>query len=187
MKKITTLFLCVLFAMSFTSLRADSKEDKHEKYLGLRAGWQLSGIYSNGKLPTGYDPLNSFYVGLNKDIKLIPLLRLGVGIEYSEVGMTSADSSIGIQYLYLPLYLKVKLGPVFALGGISPSFKIGDTMQGISPYTGQDPATFDAPVFLGLGIKILFLSIEARYNWGTVDVFDGAKNQYLQIGGAVTF
>ena len=57
----------------------------------------------------------------------------------------------------------------------------------------MDPLTeksnvFDMPLQVGLGVKILMLSLEARYNWGLLDLNDeGAKNQYFQLGLAVFF
>ena len=46
---------------------------------------------------------------------------------------------------------------------------------------------FDAPVFLGAGVKIFFVSVEARYHWGLIEVRNGLKSQYFQLGAAVSF
>ena len=197
MKKISLILLSTFFVLSFNTTKAGDKEDKHEKVGGIRAGWQYSGIYESGSLPTGYDPMSAFYVGLFKDVKIIPLLRFGLGLEYSQVGLVSdnsnIDNSLKLHYLYVPLYLKVKLGPVFALGGASPGFKVGEKLvvlgQEVSLNNDNKANAFDVPLFLGAGLKILFISVEVRYNWGMINVYDNpsAKNQYLQVGAAISF
>jgi len=197
MKKISLIVLSAFFVFSFNTTKAGDKEERNEKVGGIRAGWQYSGIYESGSIPNGYDPLSSFYVGLYKDVKIVPLLRFGVGLEYSQVGIVSnnsnIDNSLKLHYLYVPLYLKVKLGPVFALGGASPGFKVGEKLvflgQEVSLDDDNKANAFDVPLFLGVGVKILFVSVEVRYNWGMLDVYENpsAKNKYLQIGAAVSF
>lgn len=44
-----------------------------------------------------------------------------------------------------------------------------------------------APLFMGAGLKILFITLEARYHWGITDVYQGYNNQYLQLGAAISF
>lgn len=34
----------------------------------------------------------------------------------------------------------------------------------------------------GIGAKIAIAGIEAKYNWGLVDLYNGYKSHYLQIG-----
>jgi hypothetical protein len=197
MKNISLILLSAFFVFSFNTTKAGNKEDKHEKVGGIRAGWQYSGLYQNGSIQDGYDPMSAFYVGIFKDVKIIPLLRFGIGLEYSQVGLTSSDANIDnaykLSYLYLPLYLKVKVGPVFALGGVSPSFKVGEKItvagQSIGLTDNNKANVFDIPVFLGAGLKILFVSVEVRYNWGMLNVYEdpNAKSQYLQVGAAISF
>lgn len=194
MKKISVLFLSALFIFSFNSLIAGDDDD-NSKIGGIRAGWQYSGIYENGNLPEGSAPMSSFYVGLYKELKLVPLLRLGGGVEYSQVGLISdnaqIDNSIKLHYVYIPIYLKVKLGPVYALGGASPSFKVGEKViflgEEITLENDDKANVFDVPLYLGLGFQIFFVGIEARYNWGMIDVYDNSKNQYLQVGATISF
>ena len=56
-----------------------------------------------------------------------------------------------------------------------------------SPGDADKSNWFDAPVFLGAGVKIWFVSVEARYHWGLIEVRNGLKSQYFQVGGAVSF
>jgi hypothetical protein len=204
MKKITVLLLSFVFAANIQTVKAGDGDEKNQSKIGgIRAGWQYSAIHDGGTIPNGYDPLSSFYVGIYKEAKIVPLFRLGGGLEFSQVGNVSnvqnVDNSIKLSYLYIPLYAKLKLGPVFILGGVAPTFKVGEKEvimgQEIEKTSANKANVFDIPVFLGAGVKIFFLTIEARYSWGMIDVYDGtanseyddSKTQYLQVGAAISF
>ena len=159
--------------------------------IGARAGYQLSNIYKNSS-SLNEQALNSFYIGIFSEHKIVPLLSIGSGLEYSQVGsVDDRHISIKMHYLGVPTYLKLKLGPVYALAGGTLNFKIGEQWElkneKVDP-TG--PAKwFDIPVYGGIGVQILIFRIEARYHWGTFSLYDkpllGYKTQYLQIGVAV--
>ncbi len=193
MKRISLLLIAVLIAAPFVNAFAGD-DDKGKK--GVRAGFQLSNFYDNGE--TADDNLNSFYVGVFGEKKLIPLLKLGAGLEFSNVGSVDKnidDTKYTRSMIYVPVYLKLKLGPVFALGGVSANFGISNKFK----LAGEDfdlpdenkTKVFDVPVFLGLGVKVLMISIEARYNWGTMNLskIDNTNytNQYFQLGAAFSF
>ena len=196
MKK-TLKISSILFVLLITTGLFAQDKNHDNKLLGVRAGWQSSGIYEDGSLPEGWDPLNSFYAGFFKEIKLVPLLRFDAGIEYAPVGITDSDtdSKVVLHYLSIPLNLRVKLGPVYALGGAAANFRVAEkyTIAGES-YTPEDDDksnVFDVPLFLGLGVKFMFLSIDARYYWGMLDVYDNNdisnKSNYLQVGASLYF
>ena len=173
-------------------------DDEGSKIGGIRAGWQLSGIYEDGSLPSGYGTNSGFYAGFFRDTKIIPLLRLGTGIEYSQVGLVrdsaNVDAKRVLHYIAIPIDLKVKLGPVFALAGASLNFRVADVNTVNDQKT--DPVfesnVFDIPLFVGAGVKILFITIEARYHWGMLNVIGSGdqfnnNSQYFQLGAAVSF
>lgn len=91
-----------------------------------------------------------------------------------------------LNYLNIPLFLKVKIGPVFGLVGSGVNFKLSESGDAGST---EKASGVDVPLFLGAGVKIFFLTIEARYAWGLVNLYNsgGIKNQYLQVGAAVSF
>lgn len=199
MKRLIYLVLCTIFVFNINYAFAGGDDDKGSK-IGIRAGWQLSGIYEDGSLPSGYDANSGFYAGVFRDTKLIPLLRLGTGIEYSQVGIvrdsSNVNSKILLHYLAIPIDIKVKLGPVFVLGGASLNFRVADTRtingQSVDPADGFESNVFDVPLFLGAGVKIFFLTIEARYHWGMLNVIGSGDNfnnrsRYLQLGAAISF
>jgi len=159
--------------------------------IGARAGYQLSNIYKN-TTSLSKQPLNSFYVGIFSEHKIVPLLSIGSGLEYSQVGsVDDNDLSVKMHYIGIPTYLRVKLGPLYAVAGGTISFKIAEQWKLVGKdIDTTDPASwFDIPVYGGIGVQILMFRVEARYHWGTFDLYDkkleGYKSQYLQIGVAV--
>ncbi|MGB0391246.1 MAG: hypothetical protein ACPGD5_06735, partial [Salibacteraceae bacterium] len=158
---------------------------------------QLSNIYdkNNDSKALG-DNYNSFYIGLFAEKKLIPLLKLDYGIEYNSTGfrdesLAGVNTDFTRHNLAIPVNLKLKLGPVFAMGGVAPSFGLSTKSEIGGVEFDTEPELFDAPVFLGAGVKIMMLSIEARYHWGTRNMtkIDGANTnqRYFQIGAALSF
>lgn len=189
MKKIELLLVIVFLASSFTLFAGDDEGGKK----GVRAGWQQS--YINDGNNTFGDPLNSFYIGLFAEKKLIPLLRLDYGLEYNSTGYRDESAGIKSEYtrhnLAIPVNLKLKLGPAFALGGVAPSFGLGTKAKVNDVEVDTEPEVFDAPIFLGAGVKIAMISIEARYHWGTMNLTKvenaTTKQNYFQIGAALSF
>lgn len=196
MKKLILLCAMGLCTISFNSLAGD--DDANFKK-GIRAGWQLSNFYGDNYSSSLTEPFHSFYVGIYGEKKLVPLLRFGAGIEFSQTGTRVKDfddTKFVRSNLYIPLYLKLKLGPLFALGGIAPNFGVGNkqTLLGEDiPLDDKDKTnTLDSPVFLGLGVNIMMISIEARYHWGLMDLnkdsnYSEFKQQYFQLGAALHF
>lgn len=192
MKKSYFLLSCFISLISFSSFAGDDDKDIQK---GIRAGFQSSILVGDGLDNT--DPYSSFYVGLLGEKKLIPLLRLGGGLEYHQTGAKIANTDIKRvrNNLSIPLYGKVKLGPLFATAGVSPSFGLGEKLfigDDSEKIEGDDKLkTFDMPVQFGLGLKILFFSIDARYNIGLPNLsnYDGesVKQNYLQVGASIYF
>ena len=95
-----------------------------------------------------------------------------------------------IHNLSVPLYLKVKVAFVYATGGTALNFKVSEKLPGdalLDPLNNEETAWFDMPLQLGLGVKILMVSVEARYNWGLFDMYSDSRNQYFQVGFTVSF
>ena len=190
MKKIYSIFLVAIIFGLFSSEMKAQEKGAGDRVGGIRIGYHSSQFASDGEFYG--DPMQSFYVGLFRDTKIIPLLHFGSGLEYYKNGVKIDDSNKReLHYLTLPLDLKLKLGPVFALGGFSPSFKVAErlTIAGTTakPTEAQKAEWFDIPFFLGAGVKIWFVSIEARYHWGIMEVTDGYKSQSFQLGAAISF
>jgi hypothetical protein len=191
MKKFNLLLL-IGFLILLTLPAFAQKEDKKggHKVGGIRAGYQSSIYVKGGDQLTGTTPLEKFYIGVYRDTRIIPTLHFGSGVEYYQNGARiNDDNKRVLHYVGVPLYLKAKVGPVFALGGFEPSIKVSEKqyLAGVKSTPSNKSNWFDAPFFLGAGLKILIVTIEARYHWGTIGAYDGAYSQYLQVGAALSF
>ena len=170
---VIVLMAAILFAMP--SLKAQDSS------FGVRAGWQSALLNLDGDKS---DALSSFYAGVYKERKIVPLLHYGYGLEFAQMGgnyEVIGDYKLG--YIGIPVYAKAKVGPIYGLLGSGINVKISET-----DIEGADKAkSIDVPVYAGVGLNFLMLSIEARYHWGLMEVQDQTKNQYLQIGLGLSF
>jgi hypothetical protein len=186
-----TTFLTVLLLGAFcTSILA--QDNGKNSVSGIRGGWHSASLVKDGSKPNEANSLTNFYVGFFNDNKIAPLLYFGKGLEYFQNGIAYTSNSERILHtVSVPLYLKLKVGPVFGLGGIAGNFKVSEKFSAgdyeVSPTDSDKSNWFDAPVFLGAGVKIFFVSVEARYHWGLIEVRNGYKSQYFQVGAAVSF
>lgn len=183
MKSLKLLFAAILGLLVINPVFAEGDT----KLGGVRAGYHTSDIFNDGN-STG-NPLNGFYLGVYKNNKIIPTLHWMVGLEYFQNGYkTDANNKWILHTASIPVNLKLKLGPVFVLGGVAANLVFSESYVRNGKDQGNVASVFDAPVFLGAGFRVLILNIEARYHWGTLDVNEfGAKNQYLQVGLGVSF
>lgn len=157
---------------------------------GIRFGYNRAAVFHDGNQLSGTENLQSFYVGFFRDNKIVPLLYFGKGLEYVQNGyQLDNDNKLVLHYLSVPLNLKAKVGPVFGLVGIAPSIKISEKVfvDGDKSTPEDKSKGFDAPVFVGGGVKFLFITIEARYHWGLIEIDDGLRNHYFQLGAGLSF
>lgn len=186
MKSLTIILFLFFIGHEFANAQdADKKRNS-----GIRAGWHMATLTKEGQQPDTTNQLNSFYVGFSNETKIAPLLFWGKGIEYFQNGVEYTQNTRRILHtISVPISLKLKLGPVFGRAGLAANFKISEKYKfGDSSYDPPNKANwFDAPVFLGAGINILFFTVEARYHWGLLEATDDFYNRYFQLGAAVHF
>ena len=153
---------------------------------GPIAGWQNSDILKDGESLYGGN-YNSFFLGFfaNKQLGPTKLLQLNSALMYFQNGSKKDDQNyMKLSYLNIPNSLRVQVGPIYALGGINGGVKLGGEQyndMGLDVDI-EDINTWDAGVHLALGAKIGPLGVEAKYNWGIVDLNSGYNSQYLQLG-----
>jgi len=192
MMKKTFLFILLFCFLGTVVLNAQDKEKNKRKVGSIRVGYHSASQVLDGEKPDGSDSHNSFYLGFSRDTKIIPVLWFGSGVEYFQNGVNYSDDTKRLMHtISVPIDLKVKLGPVYALTGFAANFVVSEKLKTESSSStlpeGEKSNWFDAPFFLGAGIKIAFVSVEARYHWGTIEARNSLYNQYLQIGAAFTF
>jgi len=191
MKKKTITFVTMLLIAALT-LFGQGKESAADRVGGIRAGWHYAALQKDGSSVDTANALNTFYVGFFRDTRLAPMLRFGSGFEYFQNGTRYTGNSERILHtLSVPLNMKVKLGPVFARGGVAANFKIGEKVkiggEYLDPLEADKTNWFDVPVFLGAGLDIWFLTVEARYHWGLLEARNGYYNRYFQLGAGISF
>ena len=188
MKKIVTTTVLIICIASISAYAQDDKPKKN----GIRVGFHSASMVDAGSEPDTANALNSFYVGFFRSKKVASILHFDSGIEYFQNGLKyTGNSKRTLHTVSIPLDLRLKIGPVYALGGaainfkVSESYDIGDNSY---PPTDNDKSNwFDVAAFAGAGVKIWILSVEARYHWGLIEVRDDLYNRYFQIGAAVSF
>ncbi|MCS4436705.1 PorT family protein [Aquiflexum gelatinilyticum] len=159
--------------------------------IGIRAGFQSATTNNNGNQIGG--SLDHFYLGAfkNRHLGAGDLLTLHTGLEYMQNGHSTNDDNFRrMIYLSVPVGIRLKLGPVFVQGGVNGNIKLSENYQvngSDALNDGNKTNTFDLPAHIGLGLKLLIFEIEARYHQGFIDVNNGNKNSYLQIGAAIEF
>jgi hypothetical protein len=189
MKKRTILFLAIILIGTYSAYT--QKEDQ-QKIGGIRGGYHLATMVEDGSKPDTAKNLSSFYVGFFKDQKIAKILFVGSGIEYFQNGLKYSKSSKLIMHtISVPVNLKVKIGPVYGRGGITANFIVKEKIEyddkKYDPEKSDKANWFDSAAFAGVGVDILFLSVEARYYWGLIDAKNGLYNRYFQLGATVSF
>ena len=154
--------LILTLTLGFISFSGNAQDN------GIRAGWNYAGTFANGDQFEGSLP--NFYAGIFRNNKFGGILALHTRLHV----------------LSVPVGLRVKLGPLFAIGGAGLNFNVGENNEGLVANAAPKNNVFDLPLFLGVGFKIAIVSIEARYNWGVIDANSlGQQNQYFQIGAGL--
>lgn len=161
---------------------------------GARAGWQNSNIfYGDGDDPGNIgDNLHSFYVGLYKNHEVGgEILTLNTGLEYSRVGWMDSDETYRkIDYVHIPVGVRVKILFLFVQAGVTPSFNIGEDYQVLGIDVKDDDTEaglFTLPAHIGAGVKLGPFVIDARYSVGINKLNDDGRVGFFQLGGGIEF
>jgi hypothetical protein len=189
LKKWIALFACTAL-LGLTATPVHAQDVLWGKRNGIRAGYQLAQVYTGGVQVDG--DLDGFYVGYEHGITLgAGIVSLNTGLEYQQNGhRADADNFRRIQYVGLPVGLRLKLGPVFAQAGLNGLFRIAETymVNGTDVLDeGNASDLFDAAVHAGAGLRILVFTLEVRYHHGLTTGANGNQNRYWQVGAAISF
>lgn len=181
------LFLLIFLFISGISF-AQKDDDGKKGKPGLLLGANLSNINTSG-----FDTKLGFYGGVLWEQKIIPTLRFQSGLVYVQNGMKSetnaVDTRINLNYLQIPLVLKLKVLSFYGLAGFTGGYRVAanTVVNDVKTKLNKDDLNrLDFGAQVGLGFKILFFGIEGRYNWGLSNVYtsenSNAKNRYFQLG-----
>ena len=126
-------------------------------------------------------------LGIQRDVKIFPSIRFNAAIFFNQIGSQIPDEpAFNLDYLQIPIGLKVKIGPVYALGGLSGAYRLSAKQSDID--ISDEIKSIDFAVHAGVGFKFLIFSLEGRYNWGLTDIYQGRdpekyniNNRYFQL------
>jgi len=182
-------FLMILFFFCSPQLSAQNQSNSNGGGIGVRAGVHVSQLQDGGdELFSGNH--SGFFVGLFRESNLAPFLKFSSGLEYYQNGSQEGGNQVELGYASIPLSLTAKIGPLYLLGGVSGALRIRtDNDFALPDFKGGsgDYNRFDATTFLGGGVNILFLVLDIRYHWGQVDVTEGFRSRFVQVGARIKF
>ena len=174
------LTIAILLAFGMLLTANTFAQDKNKKW-GPRLGWTSATTFNDGNQVQG--SFGSLYAGIQRKGKFVGPVKLLSGVEYIQNGHRNNDDNYRkIHYLSFPLGVNVDIGPLFADAGFGLKFRLGETYKVDGEDVDNNSDFLDIPFFIGAGVKVLFFNIEARYNWGLLDVNDGNRNRYFQLG-----
>ncbi len=170
--------------------------DQSHAQLGIKLGYNFAKL--GGKdLTQGYSEksLNNFHAGIFFDKDLIPLIDIRVGLDYSPKGFKEVNgdlyNQVKLNYLELPILAKLKLGPVYGLGGFYGAYAINGEnkahLLGIDITEAVEFDTdkinrFDAGMKFGLGFQIglgpVHVFAQTEYSFGLMNVSSKDNTDY---------
>jgi hypothetical protein len=178
--------------------------------LGVKLGYnfaKLSGV-DYGTADEKFN--NNFAFGAFYEKDLIPLLDLRLGLDFSPKGnkVEAGDDEykMTVNYLEIPIQAKVKLGPIYALGGVYGAYALGGkneaTVGGVSvsediDFDDQELKRLDFGMKFGLGFQLKLGPVgvfaQGEYSFGLQNINDGegdaVKNKVISasIGALIGF
>ncbi|MCK5838640.1 MAG: PorT family protein [Bacteroidales bacterium] len=200
MRKTMLLLLLTALIISMANPVTAQRNDKRKRTNFFQVGYNNSSLKSSGN--SFGNSKGSFYFSLYKEIKIMPFIHFGSGLEYVKNGSYISDESkmiyfadgeilptddyVYLNYLTIPLHLTAKLGPVAGMVGVSGSYRVDARLINDEENRKLTDKSYfnrlDAGAYVGARLTIIFVGIEVRYTWGLVNVIDNYKNQNLQIG-----
>jgi len=167
----------VIFTIAFTLL-IGSLHAQQKKSFGVRSGYS-STFNSKGGDKVGSSNSN-YFINVYKDTKVFPFLHFQSGLEYSRTGGTINKISHNINYIGVPLGLKVKMGPIYAIGGGTFNVKLSESgVRTDSPFKGKSK-WYDSNAFIGAGIELFIVTFDIKYTHGLTNVNNGFRNNGYQ-------
>ncbi|MDX5321401.1 MAG: PorT family protein [Bacteroidota bacterium] len=179
MKKYALLLVSFLWLISSDSFAGE---------FGIRAGYNY-GMTLNGGIRVE-NPISGYYGGFYKTSYPLGVKFLGVqsGAEVALLGHRKDANTYRQQYYVgVPLSLRLKLGPIFIIGGVNGQVKVFEKRMIDGVEVDDKSSLFDAHTHAGVGVKLGMFSFEARYHHGLIDINKGNKTEYVQLGACITF
>jgi hypothetical protein len=121
--------LLVLALVAYLINKGNAQDEKPQKN-GIRFGYHAASMVKDGSKPDESKTLNRFYAGFFRSKKLGGILHFDSGIEYFQNGLKyTGDAKRTLHTIRIPLDLRLKIGPVYGLGGAAANFKVGKSFD----------------------------------------------------------
>jgi hypothetical protein len=164
--------------------------------LGLQIGYNMAKMIG-AEVPVGASEkyLGNISGGAFFEKDIIPFLDIRIGVMYSPKGMrweVDNDNSLKatLNYIEVPVLAKIKIGPVYALGGAYGAYALNGkskfTAAGIETKTDIDfdadeIKRFDYGLKFGLGAQAglgpIHLFAQVEYTFGLQNINDGQGDE----------
>jgi hypothetical protein len=202
------VFVFFIFALGFHQSFGQTK-------VGVRAGGQISNLFSD-EVDDQYTKLSA-HLGVYYRTKIVGPLYIqpellysskGAGFEYSSFfGFNDpGEVRFNLNYLELPVYAQVNLGPIFAQAGPYLGYLAGanitdrssnGSVNSVTELNRDDFNTFDYGLSAGAGVRLGPGNLSLRYNYGlrpvaaegtfARNVLGEAKNSVLMLSFGLEF
>ncbi len=185
MKKTLLVLFIAIFAISYQT----------KAQLGFKLGYNFAKQSGTDAPGMSEKSLNNLILGAFYEKDLIPLLGLRIGAEYSPKGTKFEGGGFytqaKINYLEIPIQAKVKLGPVYALGGVYGAYALGGKYESDIPGQEDSDIKFDKDYKrLDYGMKFgagfqtglgpLHVFAQGEYSFGLADINDSGAGDAIK-------
>ncbi len=190
MKKFLLVTLVAVFAFSYNA----------NAQIGVKLGYSFARQTGEAakmgtiKLDDYKKSLGSFCAGVFFDKDIAPLIDLRLGLDYAPKGVKFEGDNLDIgdskiNYLEVPVLAKVKLGPVYGLGGVYAAYAmngkyslnipgmLGDKLKKIEgdyKFDDNDMKRMDFGLKFGAGLQVglgpLHAFAQVEYSYGLSDI-----------------
>ena len=177
--KITRIIL-VAAILAVTATSADAQ-------IGISAGVNFANVNAT---VDGEDVSTDGRTGFNGGVFVGKggLIGFMGGLFYSQKGFSASGENVNLDYLEVPLMLRVKFLMLRGYAGPNLAFELsckGDPILNGVSMSCDNTESFDFGWKIGVGGTLLFLNLDVAYIWGTTDIWKddngSVKNQVIQV------
>jgi Outer membrane protein beta-barrel domain len=175
--------------LSITALLAAATATSAQGQLGVMAGVNVAGVSASASgSDVDTDGRTAWNIGAFASRG--GLIGFMTGVYYSQKGFGVGGADVDLNYLEVPLMLRVKFLMLRGYAGANLAFELdcvtsgAPTLNGI-PFSCDDTESFDFGWKIGAGGTLLLFTLDLAYEWGTTDIWKvdngSIKNQVFQI------
>lgn len=142
--------------------------------LGLKAGWSNSDLSGDA-----YSYYPSYHIGFFAQFSLSENIKLSPELLFSRQGAKVIDGEVRIDYLSLPLLINIYEYKWLFLqigGQVGLVTSAGAYSNGVGTDIKSSLKPIDASLVGGLGFHFDRIIVNARYNWGIIDIVKSNPN-----------